>query len=83
MTLMQSALPKQQMLVSGNQADVGGGIFNSGAGSSVTLGFGARVTKNHATVTGGGVYDECGAFLSLLPGAFFAFNTPNNLAFGC
>jgi hypothetical protein len=81
-TLQQGSQPKQMMAVQNNQATVGGGIYNSGPGSGVTLRFGAKVTHNHASVNGGGVFQVCGAFLNMLPGAQNVFNTPNNLGTG-
>jgi predicted outer membrane repeat protein len=81
-TLQQGSQPKQMMMLQNNQAAFGAGIYNSGSGSGLTLRFGAKIQHNRATVNGGGVFQNCGAFLNMLPGAMNAFNTPNNLGSG-
>jgi len=81
-TLQQGSQPKQMMAVQNNQAAVGAGVYQSGASSGLTLRFGAKVTHNHASVNGGGVFLVCGALYTALPGAQNVFNTPNNLVTG-
>jgi len=81
-TLQQSSQPHQLMSLQNNQAAVGAGVYNSGQGSILTLRFGAKVTHNHASLSGGGVFDVCGSAYVALPGAQNVFNTPNNFITG-
>ena len=65
----------------GNTANssVGGGIFNYGDGANTTLQPGSHVIHNQAFVNGGGVFNDCEATLTVVPGAIIAFNTPNQV----
>jgi hypothetical protein len=64
-----------------NRAIYGAGIFNeNGDGtSSVTLQQATAVTRNIASVDGGGVFNCDPASLSILTGAFVASNVPDNV----
>ena len=62
-----------------NQAEFGGGIFNWDTNSNVTLQSGGNIIHNQATVTGGGVFNDCGATLNVAPGALIMFNMPNQV----
>ena len=61
-----------------NQAKFGGGIYNSGDGADVTLGKGASVNHNIASVTGGGIYNECNGTITIA-GGLVLLNNPNNI----
>ena len=70
-----------------NQAQFGGGIYNvqfsDGAGddgvADVSLQAGGSIVRNQAAVTGGGVFNDCGATFSQVPGANVMLNRPNNI----
>ena len=62
-----------------NQARWGGGVFNYGDAASVSLQAGTQVLQDRASVTGGGLLNDCGATSLIFPGALLLLNTPNNL----
>jgi hypothetical protein len=62
-----------------NQAEFGGGIYNSGDGADITVAGGGSIVRNVATVTGGGIFSECDGTVSILPGAVIMLNNPNNI----
>ena len=66
-----------------NQAMYGGGIANvQGDGlASVSIQAKAQITGNKASVTGGGVWNNCGSLLKT--GGNVLLNTPNNIVSGC
>jgi hypothetical protein len=74
-TLAQT--PAMGLSLDDNQAGWGGGIFNFGDGAKTTLQSGAHVIHNQAFVNGGGVFNDCGATLTVNPGALIASNMPN------
>ena len=82
MTIAQSGVANGPNVVNPNQARRGGGIANEqGDGlASLTLQPGAKITGNKASVTGGGVWNNCGSFSSL---AQIMLNTPNNVVNVC
>jgi hypothetical protein len=79
-TTIGSTSPKPPYTLNPNQAVFGGGIFNWAAGgtASVTLGSGALVVGNRASVDGGGVFDADGAALTLA-GGIVLLNHPDNV----
>ena len=68
-----------------NRAQYGGAIYNDGSTgpASVSLGSGAVVARNQASIEGGGVYNTgAGATLTISPGALVVFNSPDNVVGG-
>ena len=61
--------------VTGNTADVGGGIFNNG-GTVLIMG-GSTVVGNTADLDGGGIFKDRGTVL-ILGGSQVIENTPDN-----
>jgi predicted outer membrane repeat protein len=82
LTIAQSPVANGPSVVNSNQARHGGGIANEQdeGVASVSLQPGATVRGNKASVTGGGVWNNCGSFSSL--GQIF-LNTPNNVVSTC
>ena len=78
-SLANTLLQNPNSLSPGNQAKWGGGIYNAFETATVSIQAQSRVVKNRATVTGGGVYDDCGAGLFVAAGALVNFNMPNNI----
>ena len=78
-TLAQTPVMRLPMYLNDNQAKWGGGIFNWGDGANTTLQPGSHVIHNQAFVNGGGVFNDCEATLTVVPGAIIAFNTPNQV----
>ncbi|WP_028187982.1 right-handed parallel beta-helix repeat-containing protein [Salinispora pacifica] len=71
-----SVLVMRNTKVIGNQAEEGGGIYNSGG--TVTL-FNTQVVKNIATVDGGGIVNNGGTVdLNTATGTIVIKNRPNN-----
>jgi hypothetical protein len=58
----------------------GGGIFNAGSAASASL-MGSFITSNHATLDGGGIFNEDGT-VSQTDGTLIMNNTPNDCV-GC
>ena len=81
-TIAQSPAANGPNVVNANQAQRGGGFANEqdDGVASLTLQPGATVKGNKASVTGGGVWNNCGSFSSL--GQIF-LNTPNNVVSTC
>ena len=82
MTIAQSPTANGPNVVNSNQAKYGGGFANeqNDGVASLVLQPGATVKGNKASVTGGGVWNDCGSFSSL--GQIF-LNTPNNVVSTC
>jgi hypothetical protein len=78
-TLAQTPVMRLPMYLNDNQAKYGGGIFNYGDGANTTLQPGSHVVHNQAFVNGGGVFNDCEATLTVVPGALLMFNTPNQV----
>jgi hypothetical protein len=64
-----------------NQAALGGGIFNDGTSgqASASLMHGATVVRNHASITGGGIYNLCNGVITLAPGSVVLLNAPDDI----
>ncbi|WP_019871267.1 autotransporter outer membrane beta-barrel domain-containing protein [Salinispora oceanensis] len=62
----------------GNQADLGGGIYNVATGTAAL--YNTKVIKNIAVTDGGGIYNEAGGTVLLNPatGTVVIKNRPNN-----
>jgi hypothetical protein len=82
-TTIGSTTAKPPYTLNPNQAAFGGGIFNwsMGGPANVTLGSGAFVVGNRASVDGGGVFDADGATLTLAGGQVL-LNHPDNVVNG-
>jgi hypothetical protein len=83
MTIARSPTANGPNVVNSNQAAYGGGFANRqdiGGVASLTLQPGVTVRGNKASVTGGGVWNDCGSFSSL---AQIFLNTPNNVVQLC
>ena len=78
-TLASTNVASGPPYINPNQAKFGGGIFNWDTNSNVTLQAGGNIIHNQATVTGGGVFNDCGATLTVAPGALIMFNMPNQV----
>ena len=78
-TLASTNVASGPPYINPNQAKFGGGIFNWDTNSNVTLQAGGNIIHNQATVTGGGVFNDCGATLTVAPGAFITMNMPNQV----
>ncbi len=76
---MSKTLGQPAMSLTTNQARWGGGVFNWGNSASVSLQGGAQIVHNTAFVTGGGLFNDCGATSLIGPGSLLMLNTPNNL----
>ncbi len=81
-TFGQSSAATGSTIANSNQARRGGAFANvEGDGvASLTLQPGATVKGNKASVTGGGVWNNCGSFSSL---ASILLNSPNNVVNTC
>ncbi len=81
-TIGKSPVSNGKSVTNSNQAKYGGGIANEQdeGVASITLQPGASVQGNKASVTGGGVYNECGSFSSL---GQIMLNSPNNVVSIC
>jgi predicted outer membrane repeat protein len=81
-TIGRSPVSNGNSVTNQNQARYGGGIANEqdGGVASVMLQPGANVRGNRASVTGGGVYNDCGSFSSL---GQIMLNSPNNVVSVC
>jgi hypothetical protein len=79
-TTIGSSSSRAPYSINPNQAVFGGGIFNwsMGGPADVTLGSGAMVIGNQASVDGGGVFNADGATLSIA-GGLVLFNHPDNV----
>jgi hypothetical protein len=78
-TLTQTIVGQTTGFLNQNQALYGGGIYNYGAAGNINLQAGSNVVHNRASVTGGGVFNDCGATLSTAPGALILFDTPDQV----
>jgi hypothetical protein len=76
--LNQGTLKLINCLVSTNQAQRGGGIFNT-SGSSLTL-QNTTVTENAASTDGGGIFNDTSGSVTLTSGSSVSGNMPNNCA---
>jgi hypothetical protein len=82
-TIAQSPVANGPNVVNSNQARYGGGFANEQDAygiASMSLQPGTTVRGNKASVTGGGVWNNCGSFTSL---AQIFLNTPNNVVQTC
>jgi predicted outer membrane repeat protein len=61
-----------------NQAMFGGGIFNWDTNANVALQPGGNIVHNKAFVNGGGVFNDCGATLTVT-GGLITLNSPNQV----
>ena len=50
-----------------NRAEFGAGIYSSGDGADITVGAGASIVRNVASIDGGGIFSECDGTISVLP----------------
>jgi len=82
-TLTDTTIGPAPHTLNGNRADYGGGIYSNAFNglTEVTLGTGADIVQNTASVTGGGI-DNVGGVVSISPGAILLQNHPNNCT-GC
>ncbi len=82
-TIAQSGVTNARNNLNQNQAEYGGGIANEQDDglASVSIQAGAQITGNKATVTGGGIWNNCGSLLKT--GGNVLLNTPNNIVSGC
>jgi predicted outer membrane repeat protein len=86
-SLAGTSLSQASGTLNPNQAQFGGGIYNTqfsdGAGddgvADVSLQGGGSIVRNKAATTGGGVFNDCGATFSQAPGSTVLLNTPNNI----
>jgi len=78
-SLAQTKVGQTNQTLNPNKAKWGAGIFDFGVGASTALQGGGQIVHNMASVTGGGVYDDCGSSLTLGAGSLLLFNFPNNL----
>ena len=79
-SLGNTLLQNPNSLSPGNQAKYGGGIYNGGNEvATLSIAAQSRLYRNKATGTGGGVYNDCLASLTVSPGALLLQNTPNNI----
>ena len=79
LSLANTLLQNPNSLSPGNQAKYGGGIYNAFPTASTSVEAGSRLYRNKATGTGGGIYNDCLASLTVSPGALLLQNTPNNI----
>lgn len=82
MTIGKSLVANGKSVVNSNQAMYGGGVANEqdDGVASLSLQPGATLQGNKASVTGGGLYNECGSFSSF---AQIMLNSPNNVVSVC
>ncbi len=82
-TVADSGVTNARNNLNQNQAKYGGGIANEqyDGYASVAIQAGAQITGNKASVTGGGVWNNCGSLLK--SGGNVLLNTPNNIVSGC
>ena len=78
-SLASTSVSPQSGTLNPNQAEFGGGIYNSGDGADVTVGAGGSIVANVASINGGGIFSECDGTVSVLPGAVIMLNHPNNI----
>ena len=78
-SLASTSLSPQSHTLNPNRAQFGAGIYSSGDGADITVGAGASIVRNIATVDGGGIFSECDGTISVLPGAVIMLNNPNNI----
>ena len=69
----------------GNQALLGGGIYNDaifspGGPARVSLQAGTVIAHNQVSIDGGGVYNSVSGSLLIAPGAVFLVNSPDNVS---
>jgi parallel beta-helix repeat protein len=84
-TLAQSFIGPASGTLNGNQALLGGGIYNEaccgpGGPATVSLQAGTIIAHNQATIDGGGVYNDASGNLLIAPGVVFLFNSPDNVS---
>ena len=84
LTIADSGVTNARNNLNQNQAKYGGGIANEqddGGYASTSIQAGAQITGNKASVTGGGIWNNCGSLLKT--GGNVLLNTPNNIVSGC
>ncbi len=83
LTIADSGVTNARNNLNQNQAKYGGGIANEqyDGYASTSIQAGAQITGNKASVTGGGVWNNCGSLLKA--GGNVLLNTPNNIVSGC
>lgn len=84
-TLSHSLIGSASGTLNGNQAVLGGGIYNEaccgpGGPATVSLQAGTIIAHNQATTDGGGVYNDASGNLLIAPGVVFLFNSPDNVS---
>ncbi len=82
-TIAQSGVSNAPNSLNQNQAKHGGGIANEQDNglASLAIQAGAQITGNKASVTGGGIWNNCGSLLKT--GGNVLLNTPNNIVNTC
>ncbi len=82
-TIADSGVTNARNNLNQNQAKYGGGIANEqyDGYASVAIQAGAQITGNKASVTGGGIWNNCGSLLK--SGGNVLLNTPNNIVSSC
>ena len=78
-SLASTSLSPQSGTLNPNRAEFGAGIYSSGDGADITVGAGASIVRNIASINGGGIFSECNGTISVLPGAVIMLNNPNNI----